>query len=126
VTGVNVDVLAYPGASESTAVFVHGVLTWGSDDTYGFGQQRELAAYRRVLLLDRRGHGASPDLAGPYRTDYEADTHDIVSLLGDGAHLVGHSYGGVAAILAASWRPDLGAMVLGLKGGTEYSPRGGL
>lgn len=90
------------------AVFVHGVLSWGTDDEYGFGAQRPLAAHRRLLLVDRRGYGASPDLpAGPYRSDYEVDAQDVVHLLGDGAHLVGHSYGAVAAMLAAAARPDL-------------------
>ncbi|WP_245207773.1 alpha/beta hydrolase [Rhodococcus gordoniae] len=57
--------------------------------------------------MDRRGHGDSPDLDGACRTDYEVDAADIVELLGDGAHLVGHSYDAVAAILAAAERPDL-------------------
>lgn len=89
------------------AVFVHGVLSWGDDDAYGFGAQRPLAAHRRLLLMDRRGYGGSPDLEGPYRSDYEVDARDVIALLGDGAHLVGHSYGAVAAMLAAAARPDL-------------------
>ncbi|MEJ3653307.1 alpha/beta hydrolase [Actinomycetes bacterium KLBMP 9759] len=99
--------LAEPGAAEPPAVFVHGVLTWGDDDRYGFGRQRPLARARRLVLMDRRGHGNSPDLDGPYRTDYAVDAEDVVTLLGDGAHLVGHSYGGVAAMLAAARRPEL-------------------
>ncbi|MGX7727420.1 alpha/beta fold hydrolase [Rhodococcus sp. 5G237] len=89
------------------AVLVHGVLAWGDDETYGFGRQRPLGASRRLILMDRRGHGNSPDLDGAHRTDYEVDAADIVELLGDGAHLVGHSYGAVAAMLAAAERPDL-------------------
>lgn len=90
------------------AVFVHGVLSWGDDEAYGFGAQRPLAARRRLVLMDRRGYGASPDLPpGPYRSDYAVDAEDVVRLLGDGAHLVGHSYGAVAAMLAAASRPDL-------------------
>jgi pimeloyl-ACP methyl ester carboxylesterase len=58
--------------------------------------------------MDRRGYGASPDLPpGPFRSDYEVDAEDVVHLLGDGAHLVGHSYGAVGAMLAAAARPDL-------------------
>jgi pimeloyl-ACP methyl ester carboxylesterase len=95
------------------AVFAHGVLSWGTDDTYGFGAQRPLAADRRLLLVDRRGYGASPDLPpGEHRSDYEVDAADLVALLEGapppgGAHLVGHSYGAVAAMLAAAQRPDL-------------------
>lgn len=106
-TKANATVWAGPDAAEPAAVFVHGVLSWGTDDRYGFGGQRPLASSRRLILMDRCGHGVSPDLLGRYRTDYETDAHDIIALLGDGAHVVGHSYGGVAALLAASWWPEL-------------------
>lgn len=33
------------------------------------------------------------------------DSQDLAALLGDGAHLVGHSYGAIAALLAAALRP---------------------
>lgn len=49
-----------------------------------------------------RGHGAGPGTG----SDYELDAAGIAGLLGDGAHLVGHSYGGVGAMLAAARRPD--------------------
>ncbi|OWA07071.1 alpha/beta hydrolase [Streptomyces sp. CS227] len=85
-------------------VFVHGILTWGADPRYGFAAQRPLAARRRLLLMDRRGYGRSPDIA---RSDWAVDAEDIVGLLGAGAHLVGHAYGGVGAMAAAVRRPDL-------------------
>ena len=90
------------------ALFVHGVLSWGTDDRYGFGAQRPLAAHRRLLMMDRRGFGGSPDTPDG-RSDYEVDARDIVAVLDrhGGGHLVGHSYGGVAAMLAAGRRPDL-------------------
>ncbi|GAA1297387.1 alpha/beta hydrolase [Saccharothrix xinjiangensis] len=94
-------------ADAPPAVFLHGVLSWGDDEDYGFGNQRPLAAGRRLLLVDRRGYGESPDLDGPHRSDYAVDAEDVIPLLGDGAHLVGHSYGAVAAMLAAAARPDL-------------------
>jgi pimeloyl-ACP methyl ester carboxylesterase len=34
------------------------------------------------------------------------DAADVAEVLGSGAHLVGHSYGGVVALLAAGSRPD--------------------
>ncbi|GAA5059365.1 alpha/beta hydrolase [Thermocatellispora tengchongensis] len=89
------------------AVFVHGVLTWGADELYGFAAQRPLAARHRLLLMDRRGHGRSPDVGGAYGTDYEVDAADIEELLGEGAHLVAHSYGAAGAMLAAVRRPEL-------------------
>jgi pimeloyl-ACP methyl ester carboxylesterase len=105
-TPVHATVVEGP-ADATPAVFLHGVLSWGDDEEYGFGNQRPLAAGRRLLLVDRRGHGDSPDLDGPHRGDYEVDARDAVDLLGGGAHLVGHSYGAVAAMLAAAARPDL-------------------
>jgi pimeloyl-ACP methyl ester carboxylesterase len=107
-TGVHVTVWDDSRSARPPAVFVHGVLSWGTDDRYGFGAQRPLATERPLLMMDRRGYGQSPDLSGSDHTsDYEADAGDIVEVLGDGAHLVGHSYGGVAAMLAAIRRPDL-------------------
>ncbi|MEU4767095.1 alpha/beta hydrolase [Actinosynnema sp. NPDC023794] len=105
-TPVHVTVVEGP-ADVPPAVFLHGVLSWGSDDDYGFGHQRPLTERRRLLLVDRRGFGASPDLDGPHRSDHEVDAEDTVALLDGGAHLVGHSYGAVAAMLAAAARPDL-------------------
>ena len=81
-------------------VLVHGTMTWG---TACFEAQRPLARHYRLLVMDRRGFGESPDIA---RSDYEVDASDVVGLLGDGAHLVGHSYGGVVAMLAAGLRPQ--------------------
>jgi pimeloyl-ACP methyl ester carboxylesterase len=93
------------GQSGETAVLVHGTLTWGP---LCFVKQRELAARHRLVVMDRRGFGCSPDLDNEeYTSDYAVDAKDVVELLGDGAHLVGHSYGGVVAMLACAARPDL-------------------
>ncbi|WP_372472278.1 alpha/beta fold hydrolase [Jidongwangia harbinensis] len=40
-------------------------------------------------------------------SDYAIDAEDIGDLLAGGAHLVGHSYGGTVAMLAAAAHPDL-------------------
>jgi pimeloyl-ACP methyl ester carboxylesterase len=56
------------------------------------------------MLLDRRGFGASPPDG---RVDFDRDADDVADLLGDGAHLVGHSYGGVVSLLAAARRPHV-------------------
>jgi pimeloyl-ACP methyl ester carboxylesterase len=79
-------------------------MTWGTE---GFAHQRPLAARFRLDVLDRRGYGGSPDIA---RSDYEADADDIAEVLArvpGGAHLVGHSYGGVSAMFAAARYPGL-------------------
>jgi pimeloyl-ACP methyl ester carboxylesterase len=104
---VHVTEITAARATGPPAVFAHGIVSWGDDNQYGFGRQRPLGEDRRLLLMDRRGHGDSPDLAGEYRTDYDVDAQDIIELLGQGAHLVGHAYGAVAAMLAAAARPDL-------------------
>ena len=66
-------------------------------------RQRPLADEYRLLLVDRRGFGRSPSRDG--RVDFELDAADVAELLGDGAHLVGSSYGGVVSLLAAARRP---------------------
>ncbi|MFG3525859.1 alpha/beta fold hydrolase [Streptomyces sp. NPDC047917] len=101
-----------PADAAAPALFVHNIFAWGSDSDYGFAAQRPLADGRRLLLMDRRGYGDSPDTA---RSDFDVDAEDIVEILGDGvstvrpggAHLVGHGNGAVAALIAAARRPDL-------------------
>ncbi|MFS7875201.1 alpha/beta fold hydrolase [Streptomyces asiaticus] len=101
---VHVTVWEDGGAGLPAVVLVHGILTWGDDEQYGFAAQRPLADRHRLLVMDRRGYGRSPDIA---RSDWSIDAEDIVGLLGTGAHLVGHAYGGVSAMAAAVRRPDL-------------------
>ncbi|MCT2547173.1 alpha/beta fold hydrolase [Streptomyces atratus] len=101
-----------PAAAAAPALFIHNIFTWGSDSTYGFAGQRPLADSRRLLMMDRRGYGDSPDTV---RSDFDIDAEDIVEVLGDGAsamglggaHLVGHGNGAVAALIAAARRPGL-------------------
>ncbi|AJE82141.1 hypothetical protein SLNWT_1765 [Streptomyces albus] len=94
-------------AGAPPAVFAHGIFTWGTDEAYGFGAQRPLAADRPLLLVDRRGYGDSPDTR---RSDFETDAADLAEVLAElpaGAHLVGHANGGLAALLAAARHPGL-------------------
>jgi pimeloyl-ACP methyl ester carboxylesterase len=82
-------------------VLVHGSLATGAEE---WDCQRPLAAEGfRLVVVDRRGYGTSPAAHGE---DYLADADDIAELIGDGAHLVGHSYGGLGAMLAAARRPE--------------------
>ena len=80
-------------------IFVHGV---GSSGAEAWPAQWPLAERWRLIFTHRPGYGPSP-LAG--REDFEADAALVAELLGDGAHLVGQSYGGVVALLAAARRP---------------------
>jgi pimeloyl-ACP methyl ester carboxylesterase len=80
-------------------VLVHGSGT--SSDVWV--KQLPLAERFRLIITDRRGYGRSPPCA---HIDYETDASDIADLLGEGAHLVGESYGAVGALLAAGLRPE--------------------
>ena len=81
-------------------MLVHGSLATGAEE---WDAQRPLADEGfRLLVIDRRGYGQSPAAAGE---DFLADTDDIAELMGDGAHLVGHSYGGLGAMFAAARGP---------------------
>jgi pimeloyl-ACP methyl ester carboxylesterase len=53
----------------------------------------------RLLAFERRGYGQSPALDGE---DFLRDADDICDLMSSGAHLVGHSYGGLGALHAAA------------------------
>jgi pimeloyl-ACP methyl ester carboxylesterase len=57
-----------------------------------------------VIVPDRPGHGRSPAPGRP--DDAEADGEWVADLLEDGAHLVGHSFGGCVALAAAARRPS--------------------
>ncbi|MFF5078966.1 alpha/beta fold hydrolase [Actinoplanes sp. NPDC000266] len=103
-TPINVSTWDGP-ADRVPAILIHGTFTWAA---LTFEHQRPLARRRRILLPDRRGFGDSPDLDGEGVTsDYAIDADDVAALMGAGAHLVGHSYGGTVAMLAAAARPDL-------------------
>jgi pimeloyl-ACP methyl ester carboxylesterase len=80
-------------------VLVHGSVV-GAERTWR--RQMALAEHWSLCLPNRPGFGSSPALA---RGDFEAEAPLIAELLGDGAHLVGHSYGAVIALYAAALRP---------------------
>ena len=81
-------------------VFIHG---GGLGGAQAWRAQWPLAERWRLIFPNRPGYGGSP-LAG--REDFEVDAGLIAELLGPGAHLIGHSYGGVIALLAAARRPE--------------------
>jgi pimeloyl-ACP methyl ester carboxylesterase len=83
-----------------TILFVHGDIV-GPELTWR--KQRELAERWTVVIPSRPGFGESPPLE---RNDFEVEAPMFAELLGDGAHLVGHSYGAVIALLVAAQRPE--------------------
>ena len=82
-------------------VMVHGGQPEGGSTA--FAAQRPLAERWTLVLPDRPGHGQTP-AAGP--ADFERDAALIAPLLGQRAHLVGHSYGGVVALVIAARHPQ--------------------
>jgi pimeloyl-ACP methyl ester carboxylesterase len=68
-----------------------------------------LVRHFRVFRPDRRGHGRTPDVEGPF--SYEQMAMDTIAFLervvGGPAHLVGHSDGTPVALTAALMRPQL-------------------
>ena len=94
-------------------VLVHGSLATGADE---WQAQKPLAADGfRLLVLDRRGYGRSPAVDGE---DFLQDAADIAEIMGAGAHLVGHSYGGLGVMFAAARRPDATLSLTLLEPGT--------
>jgi pimeloyl-ACP methyl ester carboxylesterase len=81
-------------------VLVHGSVTGGAST---WRKQLPLARRWTLLVVDRPGFGAAP--AGE-RVDFAVDAPLVGEVLGDGAHLVGQSYGGVVSLLAAAQRPE--------------------
>ena len=81
-------------------VLVHGSVgngpaTWSAVQT--------LAERWKLVVPNRGGYPPNPPLD---RIDFEQQAEELAPLLEGGAHLVGHSYGGVIALLMAARHPD--------------------
>jgi pimeloyl-ACP methyl ester carboxylesterase len=81
-------------------LFVHGSvvnadLTWSA--------QKSLAERFEIMAPNRRGFPPGPDVE---RVDFEDEAVWLEQFLEPGTHLVGHSYGGVIALLAAARRAE--------------------
>lgn len=76
----------------------------------------------RVYTVDRRGHGHTPDIDGPL--SYDAMAEDLIAFLerivGEPAHLVGHSDGANVALLVALRRPDLVRKIVMISGNFHH------
>jgi len=88
----------------------------GMADARAYGPNIDaLAARFQVFTPERRGHGRTPDVAGPLSFELMAgDTAAFVeAVVGGPAHLVGCSDGATVALVTALLRPDLvGRLVL--------------
>jgi pimeloyl-ACP methyl ester carboxylesterase len=99
-----VHVVEHPGADGAPVVLlIHGLTD--SADSFD-GMVAELTPEHTVLTYDRRGWGRSRDDDPP--TSLADHAQDAIEVLADRrATIVGHSYGGVVALMVAVLRPDL-------------------
>jgi len=81
-------------------VFVHGSVMGGRPTWSG---QRELGSQFRLEIVERPGFPPNPPVD---HVDFDEHAALVAGVVGDGAHLVGHSYGGVITLLAAAAVPD--------------------
>ena len=90
-------------------VLVHGGVC---DRTYWAPVVPALAQHFTVFTVDRRGRGASGDVA-PYAIEREYDDiAAVVDAIGEPVHLLGHSYAGICALEAALRTPNLRTLTL--------------
>ena len=82
----------------------------------------ELAPHYQVFVPERRGHGRTPDVEGPF--DYDAMAQDTIGFIEatsiQRAHLVGFSDGANAALVVAIQRPDLVDKMVSLGGNYHF------
>ena len=81
-------------------VLVHGSVIGGQAT---WSAQEPLAERFELLVIDRPGFPPNPPVE---RVDFENDANLLREEIRAGDHLVGHSYGGVITLLAASRCPD--------------------
>src|SRR2546421_5484229 len=81
-------------------VLVHGSVGNGAST---WSAQEPLAERFTLVVPDRPGSPPNPPVE---RVDFEEQAPLVADLLGEGAHLVGHSYGGGISLHAAALRPD--------------------
>jgi len=84
-----------------TVVLVHG----GASPATTWRGLESLSENFTLAFVHRRGFPPSPPPVSG-RQDFEVDAEDLMPLLYDRPHVIGHSYGGVSAAIAAIRSPD--------------------
>lgn len=101
---------------------LHGI---GSSSESFTAQLGELSEAHRVVAWDAPGYGKSPDPdAPPGLAGYAQAVAELIGVLGDRAHLLGVSWGGVIACQVALERPDLlrSLILVGASRGSGRNP----
>ena len=93
-------------AKRPRLLFVHGSvvnaeLTWAA--------QKPLAERFELVLPNRRGFPPGPDVE---RVDFANEAVWFEQFVEPGMHVVGHSYGGLIALLLAAAHPELGSLTV--------------
>lgn len=105
--GVSLHVRRTPGATEATAVYVHGL---GGSSTNWTDLAALLSPFAGGISVDLPGFGFSEPVRG-FRFSLDEHAAELVKFvegLGAGpVHLVGNSMGGAIALLVAARRPEL-------------------
>jgi pimeloyl-ACP methyl ester carboxylesterase len=103
-------------------VFVHG----GWDDHTAWRQVLPMLAQQfTVYAMDRRGCGESDAYRDDYAVEHDLeDVATIIDMIGEPAHLVGHSIGGCFALHGALLTPNVRSLVIYEPplGGPELTP----
>lgn len=81
-------------------MLIHGS---GGNAQTAWAAVRPLARRFTLVTPNRSGYPPNPPLE---RIDFEQQAAELAPLLEDGSHLVGHSYGGVIALLIAARNPE--------------------
>ena len=82
-------------------LLIHGS---GGNPRSAWASVRPLGDEFELVAPHRGGYPPSPPLE---RIDFEEQAEELAPLLAEGAHLVGHSYGGVIALLIAARHPRM-------------------
>src|SRR5688572_28007906 len=117
-TGSGVGILVDRFGTGPRVVLVHGAMTSGAAT---WKRQGPLGERWALVVPSRRGFVPNPPAE---ESDYDVDAQDVAGLLEDGAHLVGHSFGGLVALLAAALRPEAVRSLCLLEPATQALMRG--
>lgn len=117
-TGARMGIFVEAWGDGPRVVLVHGAMSTGSA---AWKRQRPLEERWKLVVPSRRGFVPNPPAD---ESDYDVDAEDIAALLDDGAHLVGHSFGGLVALLAAALRPEAVLSLCLLEPATQALLRG--
>jgi pimeloyl-ACP methyl ester carboxylesterase len=122
IAGVPTAYTEHGPADGDVVVLLHGGLVGG--DTWD-KQLPALLERWRVLVPDRRGHGRTPDVAGPFTYEaMAADTAAFLAAVGvaGAVHVVGWSDGANVALQLAFDRPEVVRSVVAI--GVNVRPEG--